>query len=118
EIYRDRAPRLVKLPEGGEGWLVEGQPLLQNGQNITGGKTVKFGNDTYFNPDGSPAPGAGSAVQRLREQDQDGIDAEVLFPPIFASRFIEGFSDKRPYLSMVQACNTFLAQAYCAAAPD
>ena len=125
--YRVRAPRLIKLQEGGEGWIVEGQPFLHNGQNITGGKTlapgasesdVMFRNDSYFNKDGSAAPGAGDAAQRLREQDQDGIDAEILFPPVFANRFIEGIADKAAYLSMVQAYNSFLAQDYCSVAPD
>ena len=36
EKWKDRAPRLIELPGGGEGWLIEGQPLLKNGQNITG----------------------------------------------------------------------------------
>jgi predicted TIM-barrel fold metal-dependent hydrolase len=117
--YKERAPRLVKLLEGGEGWLVEGQPLLHNGQNVAGGKRpIKLHNDSYWNPDGTPAPGAGPAEQRLREQDQDGIDAEVLFPPLFASRFLTGIADKKVYLSMIQAYNTWLAQEYCAVAPD
>jgi predicted TIM-barrel fold metal-dependent hydrolase len=120
EKWRHRAPRLIPLPEGGEGWLVEGQPMLHNGQNIAaGGPTkIKFRNASYWNPDGSPAPGAGSAEQRLREQDEDGIDAEVLFPPVFATRFLEGIADKDVYLSMVQAYNTFLAEDYCSVAPD
>ena len=36
EKWQDRAPRLVNLEEGGEGWLIEGMPMLKNGQNITG----------------------------------------------------------------------------------
>jgi len=32
EKHRARAPRLIPLPGGGEGWIVEGQPLLANGQ--------------------------------------------------------------------------------------
>ncbi len=116
--WRDRAPRLVALPEGGEGWLIEGMPLLHNGQNITAGKPIKFRNDTYFGEDGHPATGAGPAVQRLKEQDRDGIDCEVLFPPVFASKLLTGVSDPDVYLSMVQAYNTFLAQDYCAVAPD
>jgi predicted TIM-barrel fold metal-dependent hydrolase len=116
--YRDRAPRLVKLEDGGEGWVIEGQPVLHNGQNITGRGPIRFRNASYFNPDGSPATGAGGAKQRLQEQDQDGIDAEVLFPPIFATKFLEGVSDRRIYCSMVQAYNTFLAQDYCSIAPD
>ena len=118
ERWRDRAPRLVPLSEGGEGWVIEGMPLLHNGQNITAGKPIKFRNDTYFAEDGSPATGAGPAEQRLREQDRDGIDCEVLFPPVFASRFLTGVADRDAYLSMVQAYNTFLAQDYCAVAPD
>jgi hypothetical protein len=27
------------------------------------------------------------------EHDEDGIDAEILFPPVFATRFIEGVTD-------------------------
>ena len=118
EKWRARAPRLVHLPEGGEGWVIEGMPLLHNGQNITAGKPIKFRGDTYFNPDGSPATGAGDARQRLREQDQDGIDAEVLFPPVFATKFLEGIPDRDVYLSIVQAYNTFLAEDYCSVAPD
>ena len=127
ERYRDRAPRLIKLEKGGEGWIVEGQTMLHNGQNITGAKTlapdamgsgVKFKNDSYYNADGTAAPGAGDARQRLREQDIDGVDAEILFPPVFATRFIEGIADKEAYLSMVQAYNTFLGQDYCSVAPD
>jgi uncharacterized protein len=118
ERYRDRAPRLIHLPEGGEGWLIEGQPMLRNGQNIAGRDKIKFSGGTYFNPDGSPAEGAGPAEQRLREQDLDGIDAEVLFPPVFASRFLEGIKDPEVYRSMIRAYNTFLAHDFCSVAPD
>ena len=116
--WKNRAPQLLKMPEGGEAWLIEGQPLLHNGQNITGGGPIKFRGGTYYSSDGSPAEGAGPAAQRLREQDRDGIDAEVLFPPVFASRFIEGISDREAYKSMVRAYNTFLAQDFCSVAPD
>ena len=34
--WKDRAPRLVPLPDGGEGWLIENRPMMKNGQNITG----------------------------------------------------------------------------------
>lgn len=127
EQHKDRAPRLIKLVEGGEGWVIEGRPILHNGLNITGAKTlapdadesrVLFAHDTYYNPDGSAAPGAGDAVQRLREQDQDGVDAEILYPPVFATSFIEAVADKRAYVSMVQAYNSFLAYDYCSVAPD
>jgi len=58
-------------------------------QNLKGRGTVKFAGQSYFHEDGSRAEGTGDGVQRLQEQDEDGIDAELLFVPVFASRFIE-----------------------------
>ena len=118
EEHRGRAPRLVNLRDGGEGWIVEGMPMIHNGQNVAAGRPVKVLGGSYWDPDGSPVPGTGDATQRLREQDQDGIDAEVLYPPVFISRFIENISDKEAYLAMVRAYNTFLAEDYCSVSPD
>jgi predicted TIM-barrel fold metal-dependent hydrolase len=118
EKYRDRAPKLIRLPNGADGWLVEGQPMLHNGQNIKGRGPVKFADASYYNEDGSLREGAGDGAQRLREQDIDGIDAEVLFAPVFVARFIESIADKDVYLSIVQAYNTWLAEQYTAVAPD
>ena len=115
--YRELAPRLVRLPEGGEAWIVEGLPLVHNGQNLAAGRALKVKGASYWEPDGRPAPGTGPATQRLREQDADGIDAEVLYPPVFIGKLIEGISDRRAYLAMVRAYNDFLAE-YCAVAPD
>ena len=118
EQFHPHAPQLVKLRTGGEAWLIEGQPLVPNGQNITGRGPVKVKGGSYFNAEGAPAEGAGDGLQRLREQDIDGIDAEVLFPPVFASRLIETISDKDAYRALIRAYNTFLADDYCSVAPD
>jgi predicted TIM-barrel fold metal-dependent hydrolase len=118
EKYREWAPRMVKLEEGGEGWIVEGLPIVHTGQNVTGAGKIKFRNASYWNPDGTRVAGAGTPEQRLREQDLDGVDAEVLYPPIFATRFIERISNQKAYVAMVQAYNTYLARDFCAVAPD
>jgi predicted TIM-barrel fold metal-dependent hydrolase len=115
--YRERAPRLVRLEDGGEGWLVEGMTLVANGVNLTGGKPMMYTNVSYWNADGTSITGTGTPEQRLREQDFDGIDAEVLFPPIFAGRFFSKVSDRRIYLALIRAYNDFLAE-YCSVAPD
>jgi predicted TIM-barrel fold metal-dependent hydrolase len=117
--FRDRAPRLIHLPDDqGDAWLVEGKPMLHTGQNVTGPGPVKFAFASYTTKDGKPSPGTGDAKQRLREQDQDGIDAEVLFAPLFATRFIEGIKDREVYLAIVRAYNEWLAEEYCSVAPD
>ena len=118
EEHRDRAPRLVPLRTGGEGWIVEGVPMIHNGQNVAAGRPLKVLGGSYWDADGTPVPGTGGPEQRLREQDQDGIDAELLYPPVFISRFIENISDRAAYLAMVRAYNDFLAEDYCSVAPD
>jgi len=118
EEHLDRAPRLVRLRTGGEGWVVEGSPLIHNGQNVAAGRPLKVKGGSYWEADGTPVPGTGDARQRLEEQDRDGIDAEVLYPPVFISRFIENIEDGEAYLAMVRAFNDFLAEDYCSVAPD
>ncbi|HEY7221534.1 MAG TPA: hypothetical protein VH985_24395, partial [Candidatus Binatia bacterium] len=77
--YRDVAPRLVRQPDGSDAWFI-GDKITRPAAaaDLYGGK----GRDNYlpFNGRYEGTPGTGSAEQRLREQDQDGIDAEVLFP--------------------------------------
>jgi predicted TIM-barrel fold metal-dependent hydrolase len=117
--YRDRAPRLIHLPDDqGDAWIVEGQPLMYAGQNVTGSGPVQFAHGRYIDEEGNPREGTGGPVQRLHEQDRDGVDAEVLFPPVFATRFIEGIADRDAYIAVVQAYNSFLAEDYCSVAPD
>jgi len=119
EKFKDRAPKLITLPDGGgDAWLMEGMPLTYASQNLRGRGKVKFAGQSYFKEDGSRTDGAGDGLQRLREQDEDGIDAEVLFPPVFATRFLEGISDPAIYRAMIRAYNTWLGQDYCAVAPD
>src|SRR4051794_26932493 len=76
--YKDRAPRLVTLEDGGEAWITEGLPLMHNGPNISGGDPIKHSNESYWDSEGNPRPGTGTPRQRLAEQDHDGIDAEIL----------------------------------------
>ena len=118
EKYKDRAPKLISLPDGGgDAWLMEGMPLTYASQNLRGRGKVKFAGQSYFKDDGSRTDGAGDGLQRLQEQDEDGLDAELLFVPVFASRFIEKIPDHDAYLAMVQAYNDWLA-SYCSIAPD
>ena len=118
EQYRDRAPRRIRTADGGDSWLVEGQPLIHTGAVLTADQPVKPRGRSYWNPDGTRFPGAGTPEQRLREQDVDGIDAEVLYPPVMVRQALAGISDTEAYLAIVQGYNTFLAESYCAVAPD
>ena len=79
EKYRDEAPRTEPMANGGDAWIMNGKKVGEaNSFDLYGGK----GRDVWM-PVGAnywSTPGTGPASQRLREQDTDGIDAEVLFP--------------------------------------
>jgi predicted TIM-barrel fold metal-dependent hydrolase len=112
--WRTRAPRLVKLDNGNDGLLIENRPPHTPGLQITG---VSYDQHdlhgiTY---DG---PGAGSAEQRLREQDEDGVDAEVMYTHPIYLNFWRGIRENEPYKAMIHAYNEWLGEEYCAVAPD
>jgi len=115
--HRERAPRLIRTADGADAWLIEGTPLRQNASDIYGGK----GRDAWqpYGQRYDETPGTGPAEQRIREQDTDGIDAEVLFPGQQAGpRLWRGISDDDAYKSVVRAYNDWLAEDYCSTDPD
>jgi uncharacterized protein len=113
--YRDRAPRLVKLPSGGDGIVVENRPLYVVGLAIAG-KPYERHELTGVNYEGSE--GAGTPEQRLKEQDQDGVEGEVLYTSASNLTFWRGIKNDDAYLAVLHAYNTFLAEEYCAVNRD
>jgi predicted TIM-barrel fold metal-dependent hydrolase len=117
EKYRDRAPRTVRLESGADATLVEGQPVRENPMDLYGGK----GRDVW-NPYGqtyAETPGTGSAEERLKCLDTDGLDAEVIFPAVVAGpRTWRSIRDDAVYLACVRAYNDFISEEYASFAPD
>src|SRR3954466_9878208 len=78
--WRDRAPKRVKMPNGSDAIVIDG------GKPHTIGVTRSVGIDhkdlAKQIPTFETSAGTGSPEQRLREQDQDGIDAEILYSQI------------------------------------
>ena len=117
EKYRDRAPRRVKLADGGDAIMVEGRPIFYGGTDLFAGKAPEEFSPTGMDFDGSA--GTGPPEQRLREQDADGIDAEVLFPGgTSGTGQTKAIRDKNAYLAVNRAWNDHLGEEYCAFAPD
>ena len=110
--HRERAPRRVSLPTGGDAWLIEGQPLRPCGLElgVRPGSNVDVTGVTY---EGSP--GTGGPEQRLAEQDEDGVDAEVLFPGGGGPDFWRSIGNDDSYRAVVRGYNEYLAEEYCSA---
>ena len=117
ERYRDRAPKTVRLANGADGFLIEGNPVRENAFDLYGGKGRyawgPFG-QTY-----ESTPGTASAQDRLKCLDLDGMDAEVIFPPVVTGpRAWRSVTDDDAYLALVRAYNDFIAEEYVGEAPD
>ena len=110
--HRERVPRLIRLPDGSDAWLVEGRPLREVPWDLYGGK----GRDRW-SPVGQnyeTTPGAdGDPAQRVRLQDEDGIDAEVLFPNQAAGpNFWRHIRSDDVYRAVIRAYNEWLAEFF------
>ena len=118
--YRDRAPKVITLEDGTLAVLQEGQPLERLISNISCG--LAYEERRPFDPipgeNYENSPGTGSPEQRLREQDQDGVDAEVLFPGNVGPGFWRGIRNDDAYKAVLRAYNDWLAEEYCSVSPQ
>ena len=114
--YRDQGPRTVRMPNGTDATVmgIDGKPHMFKGALIGMPYEDRSPNGGRFDT----APGAGTAEQRLREQDQDGIDAEILFTAPEGVSFYRGIKDSDAFKATLHAWNEFLAEEYCVVAPD
>jgi uncharacterized protein len=113
--YRDLVPKRVKLPEGGEAIVAaDGSQYFGATGSYAGHTPEDF--DPIHAFDYGKAIGSGPPEQRLREQDQDGVDAELLYPGTSATHGIR-VKDHDAYGAMVRAYNEYLGE-YCSEAPE
>jgi predicted TIM-barrel fold metal-dependent hydrolase len=112
---REYGPRVVDLPDGGQGWLIgEGEPVPL-GLATTGGLSYPEFRTRGLRYD-SGLPGTGDPRQRLAEQDRDGTDAEVLFSTVITS-MLSRMPGPEVIEASVRAYNSWLSD-YCSVAPD
>ena len=112
--WRERAPKRVKMPNGSDAVVVDGGK--PNTIGVTRSVRVAHHDMGKQVPTFENSAGTGTPQQRVREQDQDGIDCEVLFSQI--SLVLRQAKEDDFYCELVRAYNEFLAEEYMAAAPD
>jgi predicted TIM-barrel fold metal-dependent hydrolase len=117
--WRDRAPRRVKLENGADGVVIENRPVHRLTVARMGGMSASEAREEHKRvPTFETHAGSGSPEQRLHEQDQDEVDAEILFTHSAHTSFWRGIREDEGFRALVHAYNEFLAEEYCAHAPD
>src|SRR5579884_1390306 len=116
EALRERVPRVIKLPNGGEAVVAENQPIRPVWVHNVPTPFEEFGPDMPDVFEGRA--GAGGPEQRIQEQDVDGVDAEVLFPGVSGQEMWNYIPDDEVYNAIVRAYNDFLAEDFIAYDPD
>lgn len=113
--FRDRAPRIETFPQG-DGWVIEGMSEPRNfGWNACAGLPAeKMTGWCRFE---DIRKGGYIAAERVKEQDKDGVDAEVMYPTPSVSAGITSNNDAEFHLACVQAYNDWVSE-YVAYAPD
>jgi predicted TIM-barrel fold metal-dependent hydrolase len=112
--WREQAPRQVRLADGTDAIVVGDSGPLRIGFTRSVGVPREHLHEQV--PTFDSAGGTGGPERRLGEQDQDGIEAEVLFSRVRG--FIRRLDDDEGYLALNRAYNEYLAQEYAAVAPD
>ncbi|MBV9994547.1 MAG: amidohydrolase [Caulobacteraceae bacterium] len=116
--FRQYAPQVVKMPNGGDGWKLWGvEAPLALGLNLASGfgfRNIRPSGVSYSDPD---IAGVGDGAQRLREMDRDGVDAEVIYGPVAALGTRYGNLPPEAALAVTRGYNDYLSKAYTAADP-
>jgi predicted TIM-barrel fold metal-dependent hydrolase len=111
---RDRVPRIERFAEG-DAWVMEGvKDPINFGLNACAGLDPSQQKGWVRFED--IRPGGYNSSARLTEMDQDGVDAEVVYPTPRLSQGVGANTDVELHLNMVRAYNDWLSE-YVEVAP-
>ena len=113
--FRDRAPRITPDSKGGDGFGIEGMPVVSMGGVAGAGidpRTISHAGRKFE----ELHRGGWDGKARLADQDRDGIGAEVIYPSV--GMVLCNHEDGDYKQACMWAYNRWLAEEFCAAAPD
>jgi predicted TIM-barrel fold metal-dependent hydrolase len=112
---RDLVPRVDRLAEG-DGWVFPGyDTTLPFSWGATAGRKAEDLGQWCTYEDINP--GSYDPVARVKEMQQDGVDAELIFGSNNPRTFVAGHEDADLHHEMIRAYNDFMSE-FCSTAPD
>ena len=114
--HRDRAPRVESF-EQGDAWVIEGAlDPINFGGNCSAGLPLEE-RSAWIRAD-EVRPGGYLPGPRIQDQDQDGVDAEVLYPtPRISNQLFWQRDDADFHIDMIRAYNDWLSE-FCSYDPS
>jgi predicted TIM-barrel fold metal-dependent hydrolase len=116
---RDRRPRIVKTPDGGDIWEFEGQRAMSVGLNAVAGCPPEEYNldPTEYS---QMRPGCYNAKERLGDMNAAGVLAGLNFPsfPHFCGQYFNRIADRAIALTAVRAYNDWHIDEWHGSNPD
>ena len=110
--YRDRAPRVLRGADGGDGWSWDGTPPKRTfGLEAVAGRTVQLSGYKWE----EIIPGNYDGAAHLADMRSDGIDASVLFPTVALDVYTN--PDDAFSLAVLQTYNNWLLEDFVAPDP-
>ena len=113
--FRDRAPRIERL-EDADAWVIEGlkEPVRFGWTSCAGLEPEEMKAGIRFEEMRS---GGYDPAVRVKEQDRDGVDAEVMYPSPMLAIAICAHPEEDYHLAMVRAYNDWVSE-YVSYAPE
>jgi predicted TIM-barrel fold metal-dependent hydrolase len=111
EALRERAPRVLEHPEGGEGWSFDGKPpkrryALEAVAGRSLGEILAKGGLRFD----EILPGNYDPAAHLRDMDVDGVDAVVVYPAYATHSYLE--PDRELGLACLRAYNDWMLEDF------
>lgn len=119
EPYRDRAPRVMRGADGGDGWSYDGAPPMRTfGLEAVAGK--KEAGQAYKSEGltwEEVLPGNYDGAAHLADMDRDGIDGVVLYSgPVAMSSWT--LPDRDYAMAVMRTYNDWLLEDFCGVNPE
>jgi predicted TIM-barrel fold metal-dependent hydrolase len=112
EKFRDRAPRVMRGADGGDGWSFDGKTVQRTlGIEATAGRSVQVSGYRWE----EILPGNYDGAAHLKDMSDAGVDAAMLFPSVPLSAWSDG--DSEFALAMQQTFNDWLFDDFCSPDP-
>jgi len=118
ERWKDRAPRVVRMPDGSEVWEFEGSKIPNIGLNAVAGRPKEeYGIEpTAYD---EMRPGCYDVDERIKDMNAGGVLGSMCFPsfPGFSGRLFAATEDKDLALAVLRAYNDWHVDEWCGAHP-